>query len=133
VLIREQARKGTVEVPTRHHFGVPRDERAGWHDRLNTSPSYRALDPQNREPGARNPIFHSGIPMAEKNELDGLSLPELQKRLADVNLAIEDRKVEELKVIADGYAKKCQMNGFTIKEAIEALKPYLPRRRTRQG
>jgi hypothetical protein len=47
--------------------------------------------------------------MAEKNELDGLSLQELQKRLADVNLAIEDRKVEELKVIADGYAKKCQM------------------------
>lgn len=66
--------------------------------------------------------------MFDPQELDGLTLHELQARLAEVNVAIEHRKVEELKVIADGYAKKCQMYGFSIREAIEALKPYLPRR-----
>ena len=71
--------------------------------------------------------------MADKHEFDGLSLVELQQRLVAVNKAIDERKVEELKVIADGYAKKCQMYGYSIKEAIDALKPYLPRRGSRRG
>lgn len=62
--------------------------------------------------------------------LDGLSLSELQQLLATTDAAIADRRVEELKVLADGYAKKLAMNGFAIREGMDALKPYLPRRRS---
>jgi DNA-binding protein H-NS len=63
--------------------------------------------------------------------LETLSLTALQALLAKTNAAIEDRRVEELKVLADGYAKKLQMNGFSIREGMDALKPYLPARRAR--
>lgn len=63
--------------------------------------------------------------------LNTLSLTALQALLAQTNAAIEDRRVEELKVLADGYAKKLQMNGFEIREGIDALKPYLPAKRPR--
>lgn len=63
--------------------------------------------------------------------LDTLSLTALQALLAQTNAAIEDRRVEELKVLADGYAKKLQMNGFSIREGMDALKPYLPAKRAR--
>lgn len=63
--------------------------------------------------------------------LNTLSLSALQALLAQTNAAIEDRRVEELKVLADGYAKKLQMNGFEIREGIEALKPYMPAKRPR--
>jgi hypothetical protein len=63
--------------------------------------------------------------------LNTLSLSALQALLAQTNAAIEDRRVEELKVLADGYAKKLQMNGFSIREGMDALKPYLPTRRDR--
>ena len=63
-----------------------------------------------------------------ETKLDGLPLSELQRLLQETEAAIADRRVEELKVLADGYAKKLQMNGFAIREGIEALKPYLPRR-----
>jgi DNA-binding protein H-NS len=63
--------------------------------------------------------------------LNTLSLSALQALLAKTNAAIEDRRVEELKVLADGYAKKLQMNGFAIREGMDALKPYLPKKRDR--
>ncbi len=63
--------------------------------------------------------------------LNTLSLTALQALLAQTNAAIEDRRVEELKVLADGYAKKLQMNGFAIREGMDALKPYLPTKRDR--
>jgi DNA-binding protein H-NS len=55
----------------------------------------------------------------------GLTLAELQERLAKTNQAIADRRIEELKVIADGYAKKLVLNGFSIREGMDALMPYL--------
>jgi len=55
----------------------------------------------------------------------GLSLSALQERLAQTNDAIADRRIEELKVLADGYAKKLALNGFAIREGMDALKPYL--------
>ena len=58
-------------------------------------------------------------------ELDTLSVDALKQRLAAVNAAIGERRVEEVKVLADGYAKKLAMNGFSVREGIEALKPYL--------
>ena len=60
--------------------------------------------------------------------LPHLPLAELQRLLAQTDAAIAERRVEELKVLADGYAKKLQMNGFAIREGMDALKPYLPRR-----
>jgi DNA-binding protein H-NS len=63
--------------------------------------------------------------MSPESQQQQPSLVELRRRLEETNQAIADRRVEELKVLADGYARKCQINGFTITEAIAALKPYL--------
>jgi hypothetical protein len=52
-------------------------------------------------------------------------LQSLLARRAELDQAIAERRVEELKVLADGYAKKLQMNGFSIREGMDALKPYL--------
>ena len=62
-------------------------------------------------------------------KLNGMALSELRKLLAQTDAAIADRRIEELKVLADGYAKKLAMNGFSIREGIDALKPYLAGRR----
>lgn len=59
------------------------------------------------------------------NPAQGPDLAALQAELARVNAAIADRRIEELKVLADGYAKKLQRNGFSIREGMDALKPYL--------
>ncbi len=60
--------------------------------------------------------------------LSGLPLADLQRLLAQTDSAIAERRIEELKVLADGYAKKLAMNGFSIREGMAALKPYLPTR-----
>ncbi len=60
-------------------------------------------------------------------DLDRLAIGDLQRLLQQTNDAIAERRVEELKVLADGYAKKLAINGFSIKEGMAALKPYLPR------
>jgi len=52
------------------------------------------------------------------------TLAELQRLLAETDAAIAERRIEELKVLADGYAKKLAMNGFSIQEGMDALKPY---------
>ena len=68
--------------------------------------------------------------MSTKNplpDLNRLALADLQRLLKQTDAAIAERRIEELKVLADGYAKKLAMNGFAIKEGMEALKPYLPR------
>jgi len=59
-------------------------------------------------------------------ELKGLSYAELRKLLEQTEAALAEKRVEEMKVLADGYAKKLQMGGFSISEGIDALKPYLP-------
>lgn len=60
--------------------------------------------------------------------LRDLPLADLRRLLAQTDAAIAERRIEELKVLADGYAKKLAMNGFSIREGMEALKPYLPTR-----
>ncbi len=57
--------------------------------------------------------------------LDGLAMADLQRLLAQTDAAIAERRVEELKVLADGFARKLAVNGFTVKEGISALKPYV--------
>jgi len=56
--------------------------------------------------------------MAKKAESDALA--------AQLAAALEVKRVEEIKVLADAYAKKAKAGGFSIQEAIEALEPYLP-------
>ncbi|MDE2370263.1 MAG: H-NS histone family protein [Burkholderiales bacterium] len=64
-------------------------------------------------------------------DISKLSFPELHALLQETQQAINQKRAEEVKVLADGYAKKLQMSGFTIAEGIEALKPYLPARSAR--
>ncbi len=52
-------------------------------------------------------------------------MADLQRLLAQTDAAIAERRVEELKVLADGFARKLAVNGFSVKEGIEALKPYI--------
>ena len=59
------------------------------------------------------------------SKLDGLAMADLQRLLAQTDAAIAERRVEELKVLADGFARKLAVNGFTVKEGIDALKPYI--------
>ena len=68
-------------------------------------------------------------PENKTESLQDLTLAELQERLAETNHAIADRRVEELKVLADGYAKKLVLNGFSFREGMDALRPYLRKRR----
>ena len=68
-------------------------------------------------------------PQTDTAAFRGLSLAQLQELLAQTEEAIADRRIEELKVLADGYAKKLAMNGFSIREGMDALKPYLHLRR----
>lgn len=56
--------------------------------------------------------------MAKKAESDALA--------AQLAAALEVKRVEEIKVLADAYAKKAQAGNFSIQEAIDALQPYLP-------
>ena len=68
-------------------------------------------------------------PQTDTAAFRGLSLAQLKELLAQTEEAIADRRIEELKVLADGYAKKLAMNGFSIREGMDALKPYLHLRR----
>ena len=52
---------------------------------------------------------------------------EIQRLIAQRETLEQQRqvlRVEELKVLADAYARKLQSVGFTIKEGLDALKPY---------
>lgn len=62
---------------------------------------------------------------SHQNAATDQSLTELQRQLAEVDAAIAERRVEELKVLADGFARKLAVNGFSVKEGIAALKPYV--------
>ena len=57
-------------------------------------------------------------------DISNLSYPELLKLKEELNQKIEAQRVEELKVLADGYIKKVQASGFSVEEAISALQPY---------
>ena len=51
---------------------------------------------------------------------------ELLKKQAELAALIAEKRGEEIKVLADGYAKKAAAAGFSPQEAIDALMPYLP-------
>lgn len=60
-----------------------------------------------------------------------MSFAEIQKRIKDMDeeravleAALQVKRGEEIKVLADAYAKKLQAGGFSISEGIKALAPY---------
>lgn len=55
-----------------------------------------------------------------------LSYAELIELRTQLERQIAGKRGEELKVLADGFAKKLEAAGFTVAEGVEALKPYLP-------
>jgi len=62
-----------------------------------------------------------------------LSFAELVALKARLDKEIEDKRGEELKVLADGYVKKLQHAGFSVAEGIEALRPYEETKRASKG
>ncbi|MDT9002236.1 H-NS histone family protein [Paucibacter sp. APW11] len=52
------------------------------------------------------------------------SYAELISLRARLEKEIEEKRDEELKVLADGYAKKLQAAGFSVEEGIKAMLPY---------
>ena len=64
-------------------------------------------------------------------DVSKMSFAELQKLVQEAQARLSEKRDEEIKVLADGYAKKCEMAGFSIQEAIAALEPYLPTKQKR--
>lgn len=58
-----------------------------------------------------------------------LSYSELFKLSEELNQQIQAQRVEELKVLADGYIKTTQAAGFSLQEAIDALQPSRAKKR----
>ncbi|RMA61393.1 H-NS histone family protein [Acidovorax sp. 100] len=52
-----------------------------------------------------------------------LSYSELFKLSEELNQKIQAQRVEELKVLADGYIKTTQAAGLSLQEVIDALQP----------
>ncbi len=71
--------------------------------------------------------------MAATPDVSKLSYSELQKLVAEAQERLAAKRVEEIKILADAYAKKAAAAGFTPQEAIDALKPYLPTKAARGG
>lgn len=65
-------------------------------------------------------------PTVSTVDVSKLSLVELNKLVQQAQEALALKRVEEIKVLADAYAKKATAAGYSIQEAIDALKPYLP-------
>lgn len=61
-------------------------------------------------------------------DISKLSYNELRKLAEQATALALSKRSEEIKVLADAYAKKAAAAGFTPQEAIDALKPYLPKR-----
>jgi DNA-binding protein H-NS len=58
------------------------------------------------------------------SDLSKLSYSELLKLGDALDQQIRAQRVEELKVLVGGYIKKTQAAGFSLREAIDALRPY---------
>ncbi|WP_431288806.1 H-NS family nucleoid-associated regulatory protein [Roseateles chitinivorans] len=61
-----------------------------------------------------------------------LSYAELVALSKSLDAQIQEKRAEELKVLADGFAKKLVAAGFSVDEGIKALAPYM-RQKSRAG
>lgn len=57
-------------------------------------------------------------------DVSKLSYAELLQLSKELEQQISEKRLEELKVLVDGFAKKVQASGFTVDEALVALQPY---------
>ncbi len=69
----------------------------------------------------------------EATDLKKLTYVQLKKLAEDATAQLESKRDEELKVLADGYAKKLEQAGFTINEGVAALGPYKPAKTARKA
>lgn len=60
-------------------------------------------------------------------DISKLTFSELVELSKQLDHQISTKRSDELKVLADGYVKKIEAAGFSIKEALEALQPYVSR------
>ncbi|MCE4540685.1 H-NS histone family protein [Pelomonas sp. P7] len=66
-------------------------------------------------------------------DVSTLSYIELVALSKELDRQIAAKRGEELKVMADGFAKKVQAAGFTVREAIDELETYdTPEARTKK-
>lgn len=65
-------------------------------------------------------------PILAAQDISKLSYNELRKLAEEAFALAESKRGEEIKILADAYAKKTTAAGFSVQEAIDALKPYLP-------
>ncbi|MBB4223957.1 H-NS family nucleoid-associated regulatory protein [Variovorax guangxiensis] len=73
-------------------------------------------------------------------EAKNMSFAEIQKRIKEMDAerveleaALQAKRGEEIKVLADAYAKKLQAGGFSIAEGVKALAPYDTAKAKRPG
>jgi hypothetical protein len=71
--------------------------------------------------------------MSAPVDISKLSYNELQVLITQAEAARAAKKGEELKVLADLYAKKLEAAGFSIEEGIEAIRPYSKKQRVARG
>lgn len=80
---------------------------------------------------ARHSFTHLSKEIQPMSDSRTMSFAEIQKRIKDMDeeravleAALQAKRGEEIKVLADAYAKKLQAGGFSITEGIKALAPY---------
>ena len=71
-----------------------------------------------------HPRYFLAFPLMTNVDTSKLSYSELVALSKQLDQQIAERRSEELKVLADGFAKKLEAAGFTVAEALEALQPY---------
>lgn len=59
-------------------------------------------------------------------DVSKLSYAELLALKSQLEEQIDAKRSEEIKVLADGYVRKAIAAGFTPREALEAVQPYVP-------
>jgi DNA-binding protein H-NS len=69
------------------------------------------------------PADYATLSLMTTPDLSNLSYSELSKLSEELNQQIQAQRVEELKVLADGYIKTTQATVFSLQEAIDALRP----------
>lgn len=62
-------------------------------------------------------------------DVEKMSYAELVALRTRLEQEIEGKRDEELKILADGYAKKLRAAGFSVEEGIKALLPYTEAKR----
>lgn len=80
---------------------------------------------------AKAPIQQTEKQKMAQVDISKLSYMELKALAEEAQAKAEAKREEEIKILADAYAKKAAAAGFTPEEALEAFMPYLPQKKAR--